>query len=75
MFIISTCYQYNFLIETLESNGIAYYLSKGDFLNKHPEYRMTGSWKEVQIVFTNSLDSNTGKMKKAREKGIEIRLY
>ena len=51
------------------------YNSKGDFLNKHPEYRMTGSWKEVQIVFTNSLDSNTGKMKKAREKGIEIRLY
>lgn len=51
------------------------YLSKGDFLNKHPEYRMTGSWKEVQIVFTNSLDSTTGKMKKAKEKGIEIRLY
>lgn len=51
------------------------YLSKGDFLNKHPEYRMTGSWKEVKIVFTNSLDSNTGKMKKAKEKGIEIRLY
>ena len=51
------------------------YLSKGDFLNKHPEYRMTGSWKEVKIVFTNSFDSNTGKMKKAREKGIEIRLY
>lgn len=51
------------------------YLSKGDFLNKHPEYRMTGSWKEVKIVFTNSLDSTTGKMKKAREKGIEIRLY
>lgn len=51
------------------------YNSKGDFLNKHPEYRMTGSWKEVQIVFTNSLDSNTGKMKKAREKAIEIRLY
>ena len=51
------------------------YLSKGDFLNKHPEYRNTGSWKEVKIVFTNSLDSNTGKMKKAREKGIEIRLY
>lgn len=51
------------------------YLSKGDFLNKHPEYRMTGSWKEVKIVFTNSLESNTGKMKKAREKGIEIRLY
>lgn len=49
--------------------------SKGEFLRLHPEYRNTGSWKEVQIVFTNSLESNTGKMKKAREKGIEIRLY
>lgn len=60
------------IIMTGEPND---YLSKGDFLNKHPEYRNTGSWKEVQIVFTNSLDSNTGKMKKARKKGIEIRLY
>ena len=60
------------IIMTGEPND---YLSKGDFLNHHPEYRNTGSWKEVKIVFTNSLDSNTGKMKKAREKGIEIRLY
>lgn len=51
------------------------YASKGEFLKCHPEYRNTGSWKEVQIIFTNSLESNTGKMKKAREKGIEIRLY
>ena len=51
------------------------YKSKGEFLACHPEYRLTGSWKEVQIVFTNSLESNTGKMKKAREKGIEIKLY
>ena len=51
------------------------YASKGEFLKLHPEYRMTGSWKEVKIVFTNSLESNTGKMKKAREKGIEIRVY
>lgn len=49
--------------------------TKGEFLRLHPEYRNTGSWKEVQIVFTNSMDSNTGKMKKAREKNIEIRLY
>ena len=27
------------------------------------------------ITFSSELDSNTGKMKKAREKGIEIRLY
>lgn len=51
------------------------YKSKGEFLKLNPEYRNTTSWKEVQIVFTNSLESNTGKMKKAREKGIEIRLY
>ena len=51
------------------------YKSKGEFLKLNPQYRNTGSWKEVQIVFTNSMDSNTGKMKKAREKNIEIRLY
>ena len=51
------------------------YASKGDFLLKHPEYRQTTSWKEVKIVFTNSLESNTGKMKKAKEKGIKIELY
>lgn len=60
------------IIMTGEPND---YKSKGEFLSCHPEYRNTGSWKEVQIVFTNSMDSNTGKMKKAREKGIEIRLY
>ena len=51
------------------------YKSKGEFLSCHPEYKLTGSWKEVKIVFTNSMDSNTGKMKKAREKNVEIRLY
>ena len=60
------------IIMTGEPND---YKSKGEFLKLHPEYRQTGSWKEVQIVFTNSMDSNTGKMKKSREKGIEIRLY
>lgn len=51
------------------------YPTKAAFLKAHPEYRVTGSWKEVQIVFTNSLESNTGKMKKAREKGIRIEIY
>lgn len=60
------------IIMTGEPND---YKSKGEFLKCHPEYRNTGSWKEVKIVFTNSMDSNTGKMKKAKEKGIEIRLY
>lgn len=51
------------------------YKSKGEFIQHNPQYRVTGSWKEVKIVFTNDLESNTGKMKKAREKGIEIRVY
>lgn len=51
------------------------YKSKAEFLQLHPEYRNTTSWKEAQIVFTNSIDSNTGKMKKAKEKGIKIELY
>jgi len=60
------------IIMTGEPNN---YSTKAEFLKCHPEYRNTGSWKEVQIVFTNSLESNTGKMKKAREKGIRIELY
>lgn len=51
------------------------YATKNEFMKLHPEYRITTSWKEVKIVFTNSLDSNTGKMKKAKEKNIEIKLY
>lgn len=60
------------IIMTGEPND---YATKAEFLRCHPEYRETGSWKEVQIVFTNSLESNTGKMKKARQKNIEIRVY
>ena len=60
------------IIMTGEPNN---YSTKQEFLDCHPEYRNTTLWKEVQIVFTNSLDSNTGKMKKAREKNIEIKLY
>lgn len=51
------------------------YRTKSEFLKAHPEYRNTTKWSECKIVFTNSLDSNTGKMKQARAKGIEIRVY
>lgn len=51
------------------------YTSKAEFIRLNPQYRVTGKWTEVKIVFTNSLESNTGKMKKAREKEIEIKLY
>lgn len=51
------------------------YSSKKEFLKSHPEYVETTSWKNVNIVFTNSLISETSKMKKARNKGIEVKLY
>jgi hypothetical protein len=51
------------------------YSTKGEFLKLNPQYRMTSSWKEVKIVFTNSFDSTTGKMKKAKQLGIDIQLY
>lgn len=51
------------------------YSSKGQFLSMHPEYVQSGSWKEIQIVFTNDLNSNTGKMKNAHKYNKEIRLY
>ena len=49
--------------------------TKAEFMKAHPEYRETGSWKEVQILFTGDLESKSSKMKKAKDKGIEIRLY
>lgn len=51
------------------------YSTKAEFLKCHPEYKLTSSWKEVQIVFTNSLESKTGKMKRAIEKNIKILEY
>ena len=51
------------------------YSTKSEFIKCNPQYRVTTKWKECKIVFTNSLDSNTGKMKQAKAKGIEIRVY
>lgn len=51
------------------------YQTKGEWLKHHPQYIETTSWKEVKILFTNDINSNTSKMKKAKDKGIEIRQY
>lgn len=51
------------------------YYTKAEFIKCNPQYRVTTKWKECKIVFTNSLDSNTVKMKKAKAKGIEIKTY
>lgn len=73
--VISKETGYNEQIPVILTGEPNNYASKAEFLKCNPIYRMTGSWKECQIVFTNSLESNTGKMKKAREKGIKIMLY
>ena len=85
-FIGKDIHYYTTIVEQSNNQGITHipiimtgepnnYISKAEFLNSHPEYEETTSWKKVQIVFTNSLESNTGKMKKARKKNIEIRIY
>ena len=51
------------------------YSTKAEFIKCNPQYRVTTKWKECKIVFTHSLDSNTGKMKQAKAKVIEIRVY
>ena len=51
------------------------YASKKDFLNQNPYYEETTSWKECQILFTDSLESTSSKMTKAKKNGIEIKLY
>ena len=51
------------------------YSTKAEIIKCNPQYKITTKWKECKIVFTNSLDSNTGKMKQAKAKGIEIRVY
>lgn len=51
------------------------YKTKKQWLVAHPQYKETTSWKECKILFTNDIDGNSGKMKNARKKNIEIRLY
>lgn len=51
------------------------YKTKKLWLNAHPQYVETSSWKEVKILFTNDLSATSSKMIKANKKGVEIRLY
>ena len=51
------------------------YKDKKDFLRKHPELEETTKWNEVEMLITDSLDSTSSKMEKAKNKGIEIITY
>lgn len=63
------------VIMTGSPEEITEYKTKEQWLAAHAKLRNTSSWKEVKILFTDSLESNTGKMQKARKQGIEIRTY
>ena len=49
--------------------------TKKDFLAAHPEYVETTEWKNCKILFTDNLNSTSGKMKKAAKAGIPVKLY
>lgn len=51
------------------------YKTKGEFLDKHPEYEEISKWDECQILFTDDLSSESSKMKKAKKLKIEIKTY
>ena len=63
------------IIMTGSPADVTNYATKEQWLQAHPQYYETTSWKEVQILFTDDLDSTSGKMKKAQKAGVEIRLY
>lgn len=51
------------------------YYTKDEWLKAHNQYVEVSSLKDADILFTESLNSTTEKMKKARQLGIEIREY
>lgn len=63
------------VILTGEPSDVTSYRTKKDWLLAHPQYKETSKWSECKILFTNDLNSNTGKMSKAKKSGVEIRLY
>ena len=63
------------IIMTGSPSDITDFKTKDEWLKAHPQYVNTTSWKECKILFTDDLESNSGKMKKAKQNGVEIRLY
>lgn len=63
------------IIMTGSPEDCTHFKTKQQWLQAHPEYIETTSWKECKILFTNDLESKTGKMQKAAKLGIEVRQY
>jgi DNA ligase (NAD+) len=51
------------------------YATKKEWLKAHSQYIETTSWSECKILFTNDLNSESSKMKKALKKNIQIKVY
>ena len=52
-----------------------YYNTKMDFLAKHPQLVETTKFDEAKYLISDSLDSTSSKMEKAKKKGITIKTY
>ena len=46
-----------------------------DFLAKHPQFVETTKFDEAKYLISDSLDSTSSKMEKAKKKGIPIKTY
>jgi hypothetical protein len=51
------------------------YNTKADFLAKHPQFVETTKFDEAKYLISDSLDSTSSKMEKAKKKGILIKTY
>ena len=51
------------------------YNTKGEFLAKHSQFAETTKFDECQMLITDSLDSTSSKMEKAKKKNIPIKTY
>ena len=52
-----------------------YYNTKMDFLANHPQFVETTKFDEAKYLISDSLDSTSSKMEKAKKKGIPIKTY
>jgi len=63
------------IIMTGSPEECTHYATKAKWLQAHPQYVKTTKFTECKILFTDDLNSTSGKMKKAQKAGIEIRQY
>lgn len=55
--------------------SLADYNTKEEFLAEHPQFAETTKFDECQLLITDSLESTSSKMEKAKKKNIPIKTY